>query len=133
MVGRWRFTARSPATRDHRRPCASFPLDGGQPRTLWQTGSQLVGSGLSWSPDGRQLALSVRPSIGQPLRIMLLDVSTLTRQWLTDPDSVGGDALPAFSPDGASLAFVRSAGAESALHVVQLETGRGPAPGCRST
>ena len=99
------------------------PLDGGQPRTLWRTGSQLMGSGLSWSPDGRQLALSARPSIGQPLRIMLLDVRTLSRQWLTDPDSVEGDALPAFSPDGASLAFVRRAGPKSALHVVQLETG----------
>lgn len=99
------------------------PLDGGQPRILWRTWRQLMGSGLSWSPDGRQLALSARASVGQPFRIMLLDVSTLTRQWLTDPVSAGGDTLPAFSPDGASLAFVRSAGPESALHVVQLETG----------
>ena len=99
------------------------PLDGSQPRTLWRTGSQLVGDGLSWSPDGRQLAVSARPSIGQPFRIMLLDVSTLSRQWLTNPDAVGGDTLPAFSPDGASLGFIRSAGPESALHVVQLETG----------
>ena len=98
-------------------------LDGSEPKTLWQTGSLLVGSGLTWSPDGRQLALSVRSSISQPLRIMLLDVGTLARRWLTDPDSAGGDTLPAFSPDGGSIAFVRSTGPESALHVAQLETG----------
>jgi len=98
-------------------------VDGGEPRTLWQAGSAFVGSGLSWSPDGRYLAVSARSSSAEPLRIMILDVSTLTRRWLTDPDSAGGDTLPAFSPDGASLAFVRSAGPESALQVVQIDTG----------
>ena len=99
------------------------PLDGGQPRSLWRAGTELVGAGLSWSPNGRQLALSARPSSTQPLRIMLLDVRTLTRKWLTEPDSVGGDSHPAFSPDGAALAFVRSVGPESALHVVHFGTG----------
>lgn len=98
-------------------------LDGGGPSTLWQTSAQLVGDGLSWSPDGRYLALSIRPAIGQPLQIMLLEVMTRARRWLTNPVAVAGDALPAFSPDGASLAFVRSTGSQSAIHVVELETG----------
>ena len=98
--------------------------DAPQLRTLWQTAAHLVGSGLSWSPDGRHLALSVKPSVGQPLRIMLLDVGTLVQRWLTDPDRTGGDTIPAFSPDGASLAFVRSTGEMTALHVVQLDSGQ---------
>jgi Tol biopolymer transport system component/predicted Ser/Thr protein kinase len=99
------------------------PLDGGRARTIWQTSAGLLGNGLSWSPDGKQLALSVRPSIGEPFRLMSLDVSVGKMQWLTTPErSDAGDSRPAFSPDGASLAFVRSSGSESALHVLHLAT-----------
>ena len=57
-------------------------VDGSQSRTLWQAGVRLLGAGLSWSPDGRQLALSVKPSLEQPFRIMLLDVDRRTTRWL---------------------------------------------------
>ena len=100
------------------------PLEGGEGRTLWQNHTRLLGHGLSWSPDGQHLALSVKPSFTTPFRIMLLDVNRLTTQWLTSPAGPQvGDGRPVFSPDGRLLAFVRSSEAGSSLHVVQLATG----------
>ena len=100
------------------------PVAEGKPRTLWQASTRLLGAGLSWSPDGKRLALSVKPTLAEPWRLMLLDVETQATNWLTIPPAVtAGDSLPAFSADGASLAFVRRTGFESALHVVDIATG----------
>ena len=90
---------------------------------IWQGVGGLLGPGLDWSPDGSQIAVSMRASVGQPLRLLLLDVATQGARWITVPPASGvGDNRPVFSPDGASLAFVRNTGSESGLHVLQLAT-----------
>ena len=100
-----------------------IPAGGGQERSAWQPAAGLLGPGLDWSPDGRQLAVSARTAIGEPLRLSLLDVASLEKRWITipPPGSVG-DTRPVFSPDGKSLAFVRNTGSETAFHVLQLAT-----------
>jgi len=70
---------------------------------------------MDWSPDGRWLALSQRSRPGaSPYALQLLDVETLERRAVTTPPpDVHGDELPAFSPDGTELAFVRFVGPTS--------------------
>ena len=59
---------------------------------------------LSWSPDGRRLAFYDQEPNGHS-GVFLLDIDTLERRWLGDPSP---DCIqtwvPAFSPDGSSIA-----------------------------
>ncbi len=97
------------------------PADGGPERSLWEGEGGLLGRGLDWSPDGRHLLLSMRTSLGEPLRLLLLDVVSLKQTLLTTPPPGSvGDARAVFSPDGKSLAFVRSIGSEGTLQILQL-------------
>ena len=89
------------------------PALGGPGRELltWKgpagLGSQTFG-GVSWSPDGRWLAVSHAGSKGFPFRVALLSPETLETRPLTSPGELMiGDVLPAFSPDGDSVAFFR--------------------------
>lgn len=65
---------------------------------------------MSWSPDGASLAVTAgahRPAA--PSHIEQLDIATGTTAPLTAPPPGDlGDESPAFSPDGRSIAFVRS-------------------------
>jgi len=69
-----------------------------------------VEAGLSWSPDGKWLAVAVG---GQAGRTALRLLSVETGEWrvlTTPPITSAGDFDPAFSSDGRSLAFVREHG-----------------------
>jgi Tol biopolymer transport system component/DNA-binding winged helix-turn-helix (wHTH) protein len=95
---------------------------GGGERRLADLG-RVETSGLAWSPDGRWLAVGLPAGpTGEngPLAIHRIGVETGERRRLTDPPpTVRGDVLPAVSPDGASIAFVRNvAGEASELRVV---------------
>jgi Tol biopolymer transport system component/DNA-binding winged helix-turn-helix (wHTH) protein len=68
---------------------------------LWLAGR------LSWSPDGKLLAFSDRPSRNEQSSIFLLSLDSLEARRLTSPSRTGGDFNPAFSPDGRTLAFNR--------------------------
>jgi Tol biopolymer transport system component len=62
---------------------------------------------LSWSPDGKFLALSGRSSPGDPSGIYSLSIDTGEETRLTTPTGELGDYSAAFSPDGRNLAFTR--------------------------
>jgi Tol biopolymer transport system component/DNA-binding winged helix-turn-helix (wHTH) protein len=65
--------------------------------------------GISWSPDGTQLALVRKESRDTPGAIFLLNTQTLgLRRFSTPPTTDIGDQRPAFSTDGKKLAFLRS-------------------------
>ncbi len=66
--------------------------------------------GLSWSPDGKNLAYVDSDTPDVPQAIFLLDMETGERTRLTfpPPESIG-DLYPVFSPDGGRIAFVRMA------------------------
>jgi Tol biopolymer transport system component len=71
-----------------------------------------VVSCLSWSPDGRLLAVSRGhpPGAGldTPAGIYLLPITGGEPVRITYPPSPADDQAPSFSPDGSSLAFVRT-------------------------
>jgi Tol biopolymer transport system component len=58
-----------------------------------------------WSPDGHSLVF-VAP-LGDSCQLQVLSLDTFERRALTSPTLPLFDALPAFSPDGRTVAFVR--------------------------
>jgi Tol biopolymer transport system component/DNA-binding winged helix-turn-helix (wHTH) protein len=74
-----------------------------------QLGESYRGCGLAWSPDGQFLAVAGAESGKEPRSLYLLSIETREKRKLTTPPSgFAGDGAPAFSPDGCTLAFVRS-------------------------
>ena len=66
---------------------------------------------LAWGPDGKELVVVERSSPGDPFALFLLSTESGEKRRLTSPPAESiGDAGPAFSPDGRSLAFVRVIG-----------------------
>jgi len=92
-----------------------IPALGGSERKLGQTAAFVLsteaastGYRLSWTPDGKSLAVADRGSPKEPNIIYLLSTETREKRRLTFPPKDGfGDVYPALSPDGRTLAFVR--------------------------
>jgi Tol biopolymer transport system component/predicted Ser/Thr protein kinase len=65
---------------------------------------------LDWSPDGKFLAFSDPMPDGKALRISVLSLDTLEKRAVTTPpfSSGIGDWCPHYSPDGQTIAFLRS-------------------------
>lgn len=101
------------------------PALGGSERKLLTLGRTDV-LGLAWSPEGRWLALGLATARDEPLALHRIGVETLERERLTAPPAtIGGDRLPAWSPDGGSLAFVRNVHGEAAeVRVMEASGGR---------
>lgn len=66
-----------------------------------------VSGGLSWSTDGKYLAVSANEQVGQPSSLYLLSVDGRERHLLVTPPPQVYDTLQQFSPDGKQIAFVR--------------------------
>jgi DNA-binding winged helix-turn-helix (wHTH) protein len=63
---------------------------------------------LSYSPDGKYLAVADKTSAKEPFSIFLLALETGDKRRLTSPPAASvGDESPAFSPEGDTLAFAR--------------------------
>lgn len=72
-------------------------------------------AGLAWSPDGKWLAFPDLTSQEGPFSLHGVSPESGKKQKLTSPPPLSlGDGLPAFSPDGRMLAFVRASSYESA-------------------
>jgi len=89
------------------------PALGGAERKLGRTDPTVSRAGLSWSPDGKSLAVADRFLPGERFAIVLLSAEDGERQRLTSPPESSADAAPAFSPDGQTVAFVRTEGLNS--------------------
>ena len=96
-----------------------IPSIGGREVRLTST----VEQGLTWSPDGSLLAISSRDSESEPTGIFVVSVETGLRRRLTTPSSVARDVLPAFSPDGKEVVFVRRRTTTSDVFLVALTGG----------
>ena len=82
-----------------------IPALGGAERKLGES----TGCGLSWSPDGKYLALVDKSGPREPSSIFWLSIETGDKRKVTSPPTeYVADWSPRFSPDGKTLAFVRS-------------------------
>lgn len=107
---------------DSRTPYAQFgvyivPATGGEQRRVAQGGE-----GVSWSPDGKSLAVAGMPPESGGIFQLSLETGQQTR--LTHSLSML-DELPVFSPDGKWIVFTRSLGSRAReLFVVPTTGGR---------
>ena len=88
---------------------------GGPEHTLAETREQpwfspRKPSSLAWSPDGRWIAASHRESSDPCEGIYMFSVTGEKRRLTAPPLGFHSDQMPAFSPDGRSLAFCRLPG-----------------------
>jgi Tol biopolymer transport system component len=104
-----------------------IPALGGSERHLCDAAPTQSGSGrsLSWSPDGKWLAIADATFPQSPYGIFLFSLDSGERRPLTFPPAGSrGDSSPVFAPDGKSLSFVRTGlGGTSDLYTVAIAGG----------
>jgi YD repeat-containing protein len=84
-----------------------------------------LGNSQYMAPDGKFLAVADKSSQEEPLSIYLVAIDTGEKQKVTAPAAgAAGDSYPAFSPDGKTLAFLRSSSrATTDLYLLRLDGG----------
>jgi len=103
----------------------SISAQGGAERKL---GESAVCEGLSWSSDGKYLAVVDKAAPQAPNSIFSLSVETGEKRILTSPrNELWGDFSPRFSPDGKTLAFRRASSTENNdVYVLRIGVGGRP-------
>jgi Tol biopolymer transport system component/DNA-binding winged helix-turn-helix (wHTH) protein len=103
----------------------SIPALGGAERRLYSGPATAFPKTFDWSPDGKFLAISRADPDKTHARIALLSLADSETRPLTEPPEPDLDMEPAFSPDGSTVAFVRSnvGGMVSELYVVPVRGG----------
>jgi Tol biopolymer transport system component len=104
-----------------------IPALGGSERHVYTTSYPKWGgcNKMDWSPDGKSLIFSESVDDGAKARLSLLSLADLTARPLTSPHNQQFDCEPAFSPDGATVAFARHMGPfPSDLFVMQVTGGQ---------
>jgi len=85
---------------------------------------QFARNTLSYSPDGKHLAVADSASAGEPFSIFLLEIETRKKTRLTYPPAASvGDDSPAFSPDGRTLGFARLIAGGKDIYLVPVAGG----------
>ena len=79
---------------------------------------RLLSPGLSWSPDGRRLAVAVTSGASDAIALVDLEDGSVQE---VRPAGVEAIVSVAWSPDGTRIAFEGTAGAHSDIYVVGLE------------
>jgi serine/threonine protein kinase len=101
------------------------PTLGGSEHALYSGAGTAFCCSLHWSPDGRVIAFSQGHPNHTHAWIALLSVDDLTTRPLTSPSNQDVDVSPSISPDGSSVAFIRSnaGGASADLYIAPLNGG----------
>jgi len=80
---------------------------------------------MAWSPDGNSLVITHKDSPKEPAALFVVAIDTGEKRKLTSPPSeasgdANGDSNPAFSPDGRTLAFIRTIGLHPELYLLRV-------------
>lgn len=110
---------------DHAQAILTVPALGGMEHRLYR-GSDSMGGGLSWSPDGNYVAF-VASTSGDRTRssVLFLSLADYSTRDVTSPPPGYLDRSPMFSPDGRRLAFIRSTIAGVSNDIYVMPTGGG--------
>jgi Tol biopolymer transport system component len=103
-----------------------IPQRGGQERLLeeldltqWNS-LGVSGPYVAWAPDSKWLVLPSAEPGKEALGLLLVSVETLEKRRLTTPPAGFFDCIPAFSPDGETLAFTRCSTGKSGICFLHL-------------
>lgn len=87
-----------------------IPAVGGTGERIADCPGRPIGN-MSFSPDGKRLAVGASGPAGEPAQIHLIDLDSGTTRIVGDPPpGRQGDYYPLFSPDGRRLSFLRIRG-----------------------